>query len=386
MLVDTGADKSVVRADCVPKECFTGKSVVLGSYDDKRPQTHPTALLQFDIGPVKGTFEVAVARVLDQDALLGRDLGVDEILKLACQVRETYRERGVEETLPPQSVIRETRTRAQLAKERAGQAADDLATVTSGAIITPLVELQEVVCTPSKVTEECDGENSVVVSELDESGLEVTDLPVPTVEESGKQSLITEQSTDESLKPAHEKAGKGFDGYCYDDRVLMHRDVNDLGDPIQRIVVPVGRRQKLLAIGHGGLAAGHFGRKKTRARLARYFTWPGIHRDIQELCRTCPECQKAGTHPIVKAPLQPLPCVGTPFQKVAFDIVGPLARTNAGFKYLLTCMCYYTKYPEAIPLKRVDTKAVVDAMSEIFSCYGIPETILTVRDRCSCPR
>ena len=69
---------------------------------------------------------------------------------------------------------------------------------------------------------------------MDGSGLEVTDLPVPIVEESGKQSLITEQSTDESLKPVHEKAGKAIiDGYSYDDRVLMHRDVNDLGDPIQ---------------------------------------------------------------------------------------------------------------------------------------------------------
>ena len=87
MLVNTGADKSVVRADCVPNECFTGKSVVLGSYDGKRRQTHPTALLQLDIGPVKGTFEVALARLLDQDALLGRDLGVDEILKLDGQMR-----------------------------------------------------------------------------------------------------------------------------------------------------------------------------------------------------------------------------------------------------------------------------------------------------------
>ena len=159
----------------------------------------------------------------------------------------------------------------------------------------------------------------------------------------------------------------------------MHRDVNDLSDPIQRIVVPVGRRQKLLDIGHGGLAAGHFDRKETRARLARYFMWPGIHRDIQELCRTCPECQKAGTHPIVKAPLQPLPCV---FQKVAFDIV----RTTTRFRYLLTCMCYYTKYPEAIPLKHVDTKVVVDAMSGIFPAMISRRRSFPIKDRCSCPR
>ena len=33
----TGADKSVVRADCVPHECFTGISIVLSSYDGKMP-------------------------------------------------------------------------------------------------------------------------------------------------------------------------------------------------------------------------------------------------------------------------------------------------------------------------------------------------------------
>ena len=58
--------------------------------------------------------------------------------------------------------------------------------------------------------------------------------------------------------------------------------------------------------------------------------------------------------------------MGVPFQKVALDIVGPLPRTKHGNKYLLTTMCYYTKFPEAIPLKRVDTMAVVDAMCEVF--------------------
>ena len=83
LLVDTGVDKSVVRADCIPYQCFTGNSIVLGSYDGKG-----TALINFDVGPVSGTFEVAVARVLDQDALLGRNLRTDNILKLACQVQE----------------------------------------------------------------------------------------------------------------------------------------------------------------------------------------------------------------------------------------------------------------------------------------------------------
>ena len=64
-----------------------------------------------------------------------------------------------------------------------------------------------------------------------------------------------------------------------------------------------------------------------------------------------------------------------PFELVAFDLVGPLPRTASGFMYVLTMMCMYTN--EAIPLKRVDTTSVLEAMIEIFSRHGLPRTILT---------
>ena len=40
-------------------------------------------------------------------------------------------------------------------------------------------------------------------------------------------------------------------------------------------------------------------------------------------------------------------------------------------------MCLYTKFPAAIPLKRVDNESVLDAMFEIFSTFGLPEELLT---------
>ena len=76
-------------------------------------------------------------------------------------------------------------------------------------------------------------------------------------------------------------------------------------------------------------------------------------------------------------PSQPLLCVGEPFEKVAFDLVGPLPRTSNGNMYLLTMMCLFTKYPEAIPLRRVDNVTVLEAMLEIFARHGVPKTILT---------
>ena len=69
--------------------------------------------------------------------------------------------------------------------------------------------------------------------------------------------------------------------------------------------------------------------------------------------------------------------ISTPFSRLAFDLVGPLPRSKQGFKYLLTCICLGSKYPDAIPLKRVDAKTVAEAMVEIFSRTGIPQEILT---------
>ena len=57
--------------------------------------------------------------------------------------------------------------------------------------------------------------------------------------------------------------------------------------------------------------------------------------------------------------------------------MGPLPKTHGGHRYILTMMCLYTKYPEAIALRRVDNESVLDAMVEIFSRHGIPQTILT---------
>lgn len=38
---------------------------------------------------------------------------------------------------------------------------------------------------------------------------------------------------------------------------------------------------------------------------------------------------------------------------------------------------FASRYPEAVPLRRVDAKTVSDALIEIFSRFGIPEEILS---------
>ena len=57
---------------------------------------------------------------------------------------------------------------------------------------------------------------------------------------------------------------------------------------------------------------------------------------------------------------------------MAWDLVGQLDKTNQGHRYILTIMCLGTRYPYAIPLKRVDAESVAEGLMEVISHTGIP--------------
>ena len=64
--------------------------------------------------------------------------------------------------------------------------------------------------------------------------------------------------------------------------------------------------------------------------------------------------------------------------RVAVDIVGLIAPpSEAGYRYILTLVNYATRYPETVPLKKITTEAVVEALLYIYSTVGIPEEVLT---------
>ena len=133
-------------------------------------------------------------------------------------------------------------------------------------------------------------------------------------------------------------------------------------DLVRKVVLSKSRRNQVLMLAHGVPGAGHFGHHKTHAHLNSYFTWPGMRREIAEHCRSCKDCQLASTDRNPRTPLKPLPCIGQPFELLAMDLVGPLERTQRGHRYIITAMCLFSKYPEALPFKRVDTESVTEAL------------------------
>lgn len=87
------------------------------------------------------------------------------------------------------------------------------------------------------------------------------------------------------------------------------------------------------------------------------------------MCKTC--IAKKGPSGKGRSPLQ-VHNVGSPFERILVDILGPFPATNTGNRYPLVVVDCFTKWPKAIPLKnkRATTvgKAVVD---QVFSRHGI---------------
>ncbi|KAK3878720.1 hypothetical protein Pcinc_016667 [Petrolisthes cinctipes] len=104
----------------------------------------------------------------------------------------------------------------------------------------------------------------------------------------------------------------------------------------------------------------------------------GMGREIGRMLRSCDVCQKTCDRGRVKpAPLKPLPLISESFERVAVDIVGPIIpRATDGAKYILTCVDFATRWPEAVPLRDIEATTVAEALLDIFCRVGIPKQVL----------
>ena len=80
---------------------------------------------------------------------------------------------------------------------------------------------------------------------------------------------------------------------------------------------------------------------------------------------------------ITPAPLSPIPVTQEAFESIMLDCVGPLQKTKHGHEYMLTIMCTATRFPEAIPLRTISAKKIVEALLKFFSTFGLPRRIQT---------
>jgi len=136
-----------------------------------------------------------------------------------------------------------------------------------------------------------------------------------------------------------------------------------------QLVVPVPLREKVMKLAHDGIMSGHQGVKKTYDKVVAYFFRPGVHGDVVRYCHSCDICQRTVIKgKVTKTPLEKMPLIEIPFQRVAVDLVGPIAPvTDKWNRYILTMMDYATRYPEAVFLKSIEAETVAEALVTMFS-------------------
>ena len=144
-----------------------------------------------------------------------------------------------------------------------------------------------------------------------------------------------------------------------------------------QVVLTPSCRLDVMKLAHESPTAGHRGVNKTCDRILRHFFWPGLRSSVTEFVRSCDTCQTVGkpNQSIPRAPLKPIPAFQEPFSHVLVDCVGPLPKTRAGNQYILTVMCMATRFPEAIPLRDITAKKVIQALVKFFTLVGFPQTL-----------
>ena len=81
---------------------------------------------------------------------------------------------------------------------------------------------------------------------------------------------------------------------------------------------------------------------------------------------------------VAKVPLGKMPLMDLPLKCVAVDLIGLIMpASDKGHRYVLTLVDYATRYPEAMPLKNIDTETVAEALLDLYSRVGIPEEVLS---------
>ena len=148
------------------------------------------------------------------------------------------------------------------------------------------------------------------------------------------------------------------------------------------MVWPFSLRAEFLRLAHGGMTGGHFDRRRSAAAVQSRGYWPSWSSDLDLFLKQCEPCARYHRGGIPRQGRLCPSIVGEPWERVSVDITGPHPRSSRQNQYILTCVCHFSKWAEAIPIRNHTAPTVARALVvHIFSRFGTPKQLLTDRGR-----
>uniref|UniRef100_A0A2N9GEB7 RNA-directed DNA polymerase n=1 Tax=Fagus sylvatica TaxID=28930 RepID=A0A2N9GEB7_FAGSY len=149
------------------------------------------------------------------------------------------------------------------------------------------------------------------------------------------------------------------------------------GDPLR--CLSLAESQTVMKEAHSGECGEHQGKKRLyQLLLTLGYYWPTMKKDMADFVKSCHTCQLQAnlihTHP---TSLQNM-ATPWPFHTWGLDLIGPINPSSGGYIWILVATEYFSKWVEAVPLRKATGAAVANFIREhIITRFGIPHKIIS---------
>ena len=145
------------------------------------------------------------------------------------------------------------------------------------------------------------------------------------------------------------------------------------------VIKPAEERQQIIRDIHGGIGddskskamASHRGRDTTYQKISERFFWHNMFDDVSNFVNRCELCHKQGKmEKSISPELQSVPVPPEVMKQIGIDICN-LPEVD-GFKHLVVCIDYFSKWSEVKPLKDKLATTVATFLYEVICRHENP--------------